>query len=86
MADGVHPLVDAMEPSGAQPTFDRPRAEAQGDELAMGDHSVLAVGERGDRGVARTFPLFLPYARGFVGRIGHGLTLADQLQHVGNER
>jgi hypothetical protein len=61
MPYGVHPAVNAKQTTTLRPHPDRARAQAQRGQLAVGNHSVLCYGKRGE-------PLI---DGGFVGLIPH---------------
>jgi hypothetical protein len=51
VADRVHPVMQSMQPAGADAVRDRVVVEPKAVELPAGDDAVLAVGERRDRAI-----------------------------------
>jgi hypothetical protein len=54
MTDGVDTAVEAIQAPGSDSVFNRPVTQAEVEELADGNHSVLEARDRGDRAVDRT--------------------------------
>lgn len=51
VADRVDASVDAVQPFSCNPALDRPGSETEREQLAAGDHAVLALGEAGQGAV-----------------------------------
>ena len=76
MADGVHGLVDAMEPPVRDPEVDRTSPEPQLSKLGPRNHAVLGSRQLRNASVPRTFVRFSITVRDLRTSVGHGAIVA----------
>jgi hypothetical protein len=86
MAHGVDTAVKGEQPAGDRAAMNRVLPQPQRNQLLVGDHPVLAIGDLRDQAVNATRVTLIAYIATNVTRVVHPARLAREALRVGADR